>query len=46
MKAKDGVIVNISSYIGVWINILSLYNSSKFAVEGLTECLHYELSLF
>ena len=24
----------------------SLYNSSKFAVEGLTECLHYELSLF
>ena len=46
-KQKDGVIVNISSIAG-WFGLpfTSLYNSSKFAVEGLTECLHYELSLF
>ena len=46
-KQKDGVIVNISSIAGRFgLPFTSLYNSSKFAVEGLTECLHYELSLF
>ena len=46
-KQKDGVIINISSIAGrVGLPFTSLYNSSKFAVEGLTECLHYELSLF
>ena len=46
-KQKDGAIVNISSIAGRFgLPFTSLYNSSKFAVEGLTECLHYELSLF
>ena len=46
-KQKDGVVVNISSIAGRFgLPFTSLYNSSKFAVEGLTECLHYELSLF
>lgn len=41
---KRGSIINISSqagYLGVPLN--SLYNSSKFAVEGLSESLLYEL---
>lgn len=46
-KQKDGVIINISSIAGrAGLPFTSLYNSSKFAVEGLTESLHYELSLF
>ena len=46
-KQKDGVIVNISSIAGRFgLPFTSLYNYSKFAVEGLTECLNYELSLF
>ena len=46
-KQRDGVIINISSIAGRFgLPFTSLYNSSKFAVEGLTECLHYELSLF
>ena len=46
-KQKDCVVVNISSIAGRFgLPFTSLYNSSKFAVEGLTECLHYELSLF
>ena len=46
-QQKDGVIINISSIAGRFgLPFTSLYNSSKFAVEGLTECLHYELSLF
>ena len=46
-KQKDGVIVNISSIAGRFgLPFTSLYNSSQFAVEGLTECLHYEFSLF
>ena len=42
---KAGLFVNISSqagFLGVPLN--SLYNSSKFAVEGLTESLMYELA--
>jgi short-subunit dehydrogenase len=46
-KQKNGKIINISSIAGRFgLPFTSLYNSSKFAVEGLTECLHYELSLF
>lgn len=46
-KQKSGKIINISSIAGRFgLPFTSLYNSSKFAVEGLTECLHYELSLF
>ena len=42
---KDGVIINITSVGGVYgVPICSVYNSTKFAVEGLTEAAHYELS--
>jgi NAD(P)-dependent dehydrogenase (short-subunit alcohol dehydrogenase family) len=42
---KEGMFINISSYMGVTtaVPIGSLYNMSKFALEGLTEGLYYEL---
>jgi len=46
-KQKSGVIINISSFGGVTAGpFASLYNSSKFAVEGFSEALHFELSSF
>jgi len=46
-KQKSGVIINISSFGGVIAGpFASLYNSSKFAVEGFSEALHFELSSF
>lgn len=46
MRANGkGVIVNLSSYGGlVALPMGSLYNSTKFAVEGLSESLAHELS--
>jgi NAD(P)-dependent dehydrogenase (short-subunit alcohol dehydrogenase family) len=43
--SKSGMFVNISSLMGVTTAtpIGSLYNMSKFALEGLTEGLYYEL---
>lgn len=42
-----GRIINISSIAGVLaLPLYSLYNSSKFAIEGFTESLHYELKQF
>jgi NAD(P)-dependent dehydrogenase (short-subunit alcohol dehydrogenase family) len=42
---KSGVIINISSMGGrITIPFGSLYNSTKFAVEGFTEALQYELN--
>jgi len=42
--AKSGTIVNISSIGGkMTFPLLSLYHGTKFAVEGLTESLNYEL---
>lgn len=42
---KSGIIINISSVFGiVTFPFFSLYHASKFAVEGLTESLQYELS--
>ena len=42
--AKSGVIVNISSVGGkITFPLMSLYHGTKFAVEGLTEALSYEL---
>jgi NADP-dependent 3-hydroxy acid dehydrogenase YdfG len=42
---KDGVIVNISSIGGKMAFALgSLYHGTKFAVEGISESLHYEMS--
>ncbi|WP_179414633.1 SDR family oxidoreductase [Mucilaginibacter sp. E4BP6] len=41
----SGLIINISSMGGrITIPLLSLYHSTKFAVEGFTEALSYELS--
>ncbi|WP_213804429.1 SDR family oxidoreductase [Granulicella sp. dw_53] len=42
---KGGMFVNISSFMGVTTAVPtgSLYNMSKFALEGLTEGLYYEL---
>lgn len=41
---KDGVIVNISSIGGqMTFPLGSLYHGTKFAVEGISESLHYEL---
>ncbi|NRA87343.1 MAG: SDR family oxidoreductase [Rhizobiales bacterium] len=42
--AKAGTIVNVSSIGGkMTFPLLSLYHSTKFAVEGLSESMHYEL---
>lgn len=42
---KNGVIVNISSIGGQMTFALgSLYHGTKFAVEGISESLHYEMS--
>lgn len=44
---KSGVIVNVSSIAGrLTFPFASLYHATKFAVEGLTEFLQYELEPF
>lgn len=44
---KSGVIVNISSVAGrIGFPFYSYYNATKFAVEGLSESLSYELAPF
>jgi NAD(P)-dependent dehydrogenase (short-subunit alcohol dehydrogenase family) len=44
---KAGVLINVSSIGGIMtIPAYSVYNSSKFAVEGLSEGLWYELGAF
>src|SRR5574342_847737 len=46
-KQKSGIIVNISSIAGrIGFPVSPAYISSKFALEGLSECLRYELSPF
>ena len=46
-KQKSGFIVNISSIGGqMTFPLGTLYHGSKFAVEGLSESLHYELAAF
>ena len=43
-KQGEGLIINVSSVAGRFSFPFQMaYNVSKFAVEGLTECLHYEL---
>jgi NAD(P)-dependent dehydrogenase (short-subunit alcohol dehydrogenase family) len=42
---KDGIIINVSSVGGkVTFPFSSLYHATKFAVEGLTESMQYELN--
>src|ERR1700722_15037867 len=44
-KQKSGVILNISSGAGIFtLPMLSLYCASKFALEGFSEALAYELA--
>lgn len=46
-KQKSGVILNITSMAGtVGLPMFTLYNASKFAVEGLSEALKFELEPF
>jgi NAD(P)-dependent dehydrogenase (short-subunit alcohol dehydrogenase family) len=46
-KRGKGTIINISSIAGrIGLPLYSLYHASKYAVEGLTESLHYELHPF
>jgi len=42
---RGGMFINISSFMGLTtaMPLASLYNMSKFALEGLTEALYYEL---
>jgi short-subunit dehydrogenase len=42
-KAKSGVIINISSFLGkMGLPVLSHYNASKYAVEGIVDSLRFE----
>lgn len=42
-----GVIINVSSFLGkIGLPLFSFYNSTKYAVEGITDSLRYELSPF
>ena len=48
MRASGGgVIINVSSFLGkIGLPLLTAYNSSKYAVEGITDSLRYELRDF
>lgn len=42
-----GIIVNVSSFLGkMGLPLLAHYNASKYAVEGITESLRYEVAPF
>lgn len=44
---RGGALINIASVAGhIGFPLYTLYNSSKWAVEGFSEALHYELSPF
>lgn len=46
-KASSGVIVNIGSFLGqIGLPLLTHYNASKYAVEGITDSLRPELAPF
>ena len=46
-KDKSGVIINISSFLGkIGLPLFTFYNASKYAVEGITDSLRYELEPF
>jgi len=46
-REKSGIIINISSFLGkIGLPLLTLYNASKYAVEGVTDSLRYELKDF
>jgi len=46
-RQRSGVIINISSFLGkVGLPLLTLYNASKYALEGVTDSLRHELQPF
>ncbi len=46
-KAKSGVIINISSFLGkMGLPLLSHYNASKYAVEGFVDSIRFEVAPF
>jgi short-subunit dehydrogenase len=46
-KNQQGIIINISSFLGkIGLPLLTMYNASKYAVEGITDSLRYELRDF
>ena len=46
-KQGGGHIINISSFLGkVGLPFLTHYNASKYAVEGITDSLRFELAQF
>ena len=45
--AGNGVIINLSSFLGkMGLPLLSHYNASKYAVEGITDSLRFEVAPF
>ncbi|WP_150304105.1 SDR family oxidoreductase [Pseudomonas saliphila] len=46
-QAGSGVIINISSFLGkMGLPLLAHYNASKYAVEGITDSLRFEVAPF
>ncbi len=46
-EQKEGIIINISSFLGkIGLPLFTFYNASKYAVEGITDSLRYELRDF
>ncbi len=46
-EAQSGVVINISSFLGkMGLPLLSHYNASKYAVEGITDSLRFEVAPF
>ncbi|WP_416139936.1 SDR family oxidoreductase [Halomonas sp. HK25] len=46
-EARSGVVINISSFLGrMGLPLLSHYNASKYAVEGITDSLRFEVAPF
>ncbi len=46
-EQNGGVIINISSFLGkIGLPLFTLYNASKYAIEGITDSLRYELADF
>ena len=46
-RERSGVIINISSFLGkIGLPLLTMYNATKYAVEGITDSLRYELADF
>ena len=46
-EQNSGIIINISSFLGkIGLPLFTFYNASKYAVEGVTDSLRYELKPF